>query len=267
MIRPVRFLIGFMLVALDPASLVHAHEDSFQPAELHFAHPVISESPSPDSKVRGDYTLTKRTGDERALDHGVRFEGEYAPFRWMSFEVNLPYVVADRDERSNRQGLDDMEVAIKLASFALEDSGILLGGGMEFGLPTGNSNNDIGSDRVVMIEPYLDLGIKFADFETIGFLKFGFPENENGSDPDWELGWNASLLYHVTPSVAGMLEFDGERISGGEEDGETVAHVTPGLRVHPFEDHRLAFGTGISLPITNDEEFKLRWILSVFFHF
>ena len=118
-----------------------------------------------------------------------------------------------------------------------------------------------------MIEPFVDVGVKHGDLEAIGFLKFGFPGNENGEDLDWGLGWNASLLYHVTPRLAGILEFDGERVWGGEEDGETVADVTPGIRLNPFSERDLAVGTGISLPITNDEEFDLRWILSIFYHF
>ena len=71
----------------------------------------------------------------------------------------------------------------------------------------------------------------------------------------------------VAPVLAGILEFDGERVWGGEEDGETVAHVSPGLRMNPLADHDFAVGTGVSIPITNDEEFDLRWIVSIFYHF
>ncbi len=209
----------------------------------------------------------KETAEEDALIHRVIFEGEYAPVRWMSFEIEIPYTVADRDEEPNRHNLDDLEVAIKLANFVFEDEGVLLGGGLELGLPTGNSSNELGSDRRIMIEPFVDVGWKRGDFEVIGFLKFGFPENEAADDPDWELGWNTSLLYHATPVLASVLEFDGERVWGGEEDGETVAHVSPGLRMNPLADHDFAVGTGVSIPITNDEEFDLRWSISIFYHF
>jgi hypothetical protein len=209
----------------------------------------------------------KETAEEDATVHAVAIEAEFAPVRWLSLEVSLPYVIADRDEENNAHNLDNLEVAVKLASFVFEDEGILLGGGLELGLPTGNSSNDIGSDRLVMIEPFVDFGVKKGAFEVVGFLKFGFLVNENSEDADWELGWNASLLYRTAPWLAVILEFDGERVWGGEESGENIAHVSPGFRIRPCDDPGFEIGTGISLPITNDEEFDLRWTLSAFYHF
>ena len=267
MIGSIRMISSVLFVSLIVASAARADGHRIHDSRLHFSHPLVSESPSPDSKIRADYALTKETAEEDALIHRVELNGEYAPVRWVSFEINLPYTIADRDEEANRHNLDNLEAALKLASFAFEDEGVLFGGGLEVGLPTGNSSNDIGSDRLVMIEPFVDFGVKKGDFELIGFLQFGFPENENAEDPDWELGWNASLLYHATPRIEVILEFDGERVWGGEEDGETVAHVSPGLKLRPLGDPGFKIGTAISLPITNDEEFDLRWLLSVFYHF
>ncbi len=34
-------------------------------SDLHFSHPLISESPSPDTKVRFDYLAAKEGGDEK----------------------------------------------------------------------------------------------------------------------------------------------------------------------------------------------------------
>lgn len=258
---------SILLVLFSAANAAQADDLGAGEPGLHFSHPLVSESPSPDTKVRSDYALMKETVEEDALVHRVTLEAEYAPFRWMSFEIDLPYTVSDRDEESNRHNLDNLELAIKLASFIFEDESVLLGGGLEVELPTGNSSNDIGSDRLVTIEPFVDVGVKKGDLEVVGFLSFGFPENDNSEDPDWELGWNASLLYRATPRLTAILEFDGERVWGGEEDGETVAHVSPGLKLRPFSSPNFEIGTGISLPITNDEEFDLRWIFSAFYHF
>ncbi len=267
MISSIRKFTSVLFVWLIAVCAARADDHRTHDSGLHFSHPLVSESPSPDSKIRADYALMKETAEADALVHRVDLIGEYAPVRWVSFELDLPYTIADRDEEDNRHNLDNIEVALKLASFVFEDEGLLLGGGLELGLPTGNSSNDIGSDRLVMIEPFVDFGLKKGDFELVGFLQFGFPENENADDPDWELGWNASLLYHATPQIEAILEFDGERVWGGEEDGETVAHVSPGLKIRPLDDPGFKIGTAISLPITNDEEFDLRWLLSVFYHF
>jgi hypothetical protein len=267
MISSVRKFSSILFISFIFANAAGADDHRIHDSGLHFSHPLVSESPTPDSKIRADYALMKETDEEDALIHRVDLIGEYAPARWVSVEIALPYTIADRDEEANRHNLDNMKVALKLANFAFEDEGLLLGGGLEVGLPTGNSSNDIGSDRLVEIEPFVDFGLMKNDFELVGFLKFGFPANENSDDPDWELGWNASLLYHATPWLEPILEFDGERVWGGEEDGETVAHVSPGLKLKPLADYDLKIGTAISLPITNDEEFDLRWILSVFYHF
>jgi len=269
MLNSIRKYSPILFVSFLFANAAGADDHRTHDSGLHFSHPFVSESPSPDSKIRADYALMKETDEEDALIHRVDLIGEYAPARWVSVEIALPYTIADRDEEANRHNLDNMEVALKLASFAFEDEGLLLGGDLEVGLPTGNSSNDIGSDRPVMLEPFVDFGLKKGDFELVGFLQFGFPENENenADDPDWELGWNASLLYHATPRIEALIEFDGERVWGGEEDGETVAHVSPGLKLQPLDDSGFQIGTGISLPITNDEEFDLRWLLSVFYHF
>jgi hypothetical protein len=76
-----------------------------------------------------------------------------------------------------------------------------------------------------------------------------------------------SFLYHVTPRIEGLLEFDSEHVFGGEEDGNTVVNITPGLKIAPFASHKLTIGAGVSLPITSDEEFDVRTILSIFYHF
>lgn len=267
MFSSIRKIPSLLFVSFLVVSTARADDRGVHDSALHFTHPLVSESPSPDTKIRFDYALMKETAEEDARVHRVNFEAEYAPARWISFEIDLPYTIADRDEEGNRHNLDNLEVALKLASFMFEEDGVLLGGGLELGLPTGNSSNDIGSDRRVMIEPFVDVGVKKGDFEAVGFLEFGFPENENRADPDWELGWNVSLLYPATARIVAILEFDGERVWGGEESGETVAHVSPGLKLRPFDDPAFEIGTGVSLPITNDEEFDLRWVFSAFYHF
>lgn len=44
---------------------------------LHFSHPLVAESPSPDTKIRVDHMFTNLAGDE-GEQHALRFEGEYA---------------------------------------------------------------------------------------------------------------------------------------------------------------------------------------------
>ena len=64
-----------------------AHEH----APLHFSHPLIAESPSPDTKLRFDYTYQREKGEEKAYRHTLRLVGEYAFRPWVSVEIAVPY--------------------------------------------------------------------------------------------------------------------------------------------------------------------------------
>ncbi len=241
-----------------------AHEH----APLHFSHPLIAESPSPDTKLRFDYIYRRETGEQKAYRHTLRFEGEYAFRPWLSAEIDVPYTFRNPDDGPARRSFDTVELALKLASFVLAERGVLLGGGLELGLPTGDDSKEIGSDEILEVEPFLDFGYRYRQLETVGFLRFGIPTNASGGEePDLELGWNFSFLYHLTPRIEGLLEFDAEHVFGGEEDGKTVVNITPGLKLAPFALRNLEIGAGASLPITSDEEFDVRAIFSIFYHF
>lgn len=84
---------------------------------------------------------------------------------------------------------------------------------------------------------------------------------------DLGLGWNLSVLYHLTPQVETLVEFDGEHVFGGKEDGVDVINVTPGFKFQPFDAPNLLVGVGVSLPLTDDKAFHAMPILSVFYHF
>ncbi|MBW2292298.1 MAG: hypothetical protein JRG94_08295 [Deltaproteobacteria bacterium] len=235
---------------------------------LHFSHPLISESPSPDTKIRTDYIFRNETGEESAKIHVAQLEAEYAFRPWISVETNIPLTFRNPDDGKSRRNLDTIEIGVKLATFALADHGVLLGGGIEFGLPTGDSSKGIGSSHILEVEPFIDFGFKHQDLEIVGFLSPAVPTNKNGEDEaDVELGWSLSMLYHLHRRVEVLLEFDGERAFGGEESGHATANISPGLKVVPTANQNLQIGVGVSLPISDDEDFDVRTILSVFYHF
>ena len=72
------------------------------------------------------------------------------------------------------------------------------------------------------------------------------------------------MLYHLTPQLMTLLEFDGAHVFGGEEDGVNVVNVTPGFKVQPLDDPNLQVEIGVSLPLTDDKEFCARpmWSMS-----
>ncbi|MFQ5963370.1 MAG: transporter [Candidatus Scalinduaceae bacterium] len=254
---------------------------------LHFSHPLFTESPSPDKKIRMDYffkNLTREEGDQ----HTPRLEAEYAFFRNLSVEVDVPYTFQKRfvepSGRSTVDRLDNVEIGLKYANFMFEDAGLLLGGGLELGLPTGNDKKGIGSNNELEIEPFLDFGYKpHPDWEIVGFVSLGFPTNENITSPageyeaeeneagedeaDQELGWNLSILYHLSPRIETLLEFHGESVFGGEEDGFSSVRVGPGIKVQLTNNPNLQIGVGTSFPLADDRESDFESIFSLFYHF
>ena len=135
------------------------------------------------------------------------------------------------------------------------------------GLPTGSDRRGIGSDNIFEIEPFVDFGYKRGQFEIIGFLALGFPINQKGDqDEGDELGYNLSMMYHIGQSLEALLEFDGETVLNGEENGESVLNIDPGVKVAPFDNKRIQFGVGAGFPLTDDREFEYRLIASFFYH-
>ena len=172
------------------------------------------------------------------------------------------------DVGNTEHNLDNVELGLKYANFTFEETGLLIGGGIELGLPTGDDDNGIGSDHVLEVEPFVDFGFKKNQYEIVGILGFGIPTNTNGEDEaDWELGWNLSLLYHMTSKLKTLLEFDGESVYGGEEDEFDAINITPGIKFQATDNPNLEMGLGVSFPLSNDKDFHLHTILSLFYHF
>ncbi|NIT13579.1 MAG: hypothetical protein GTN99_04845, partial [Candidatus Dadabacteria bacterium] len=89
-------------------------------------------------------------------------------------------------------------------------------------------------------------------------------DDEDESD---EFGYNISLLYHLTDSIEALLEFDGEVALNGEEDGESVLNIDPGLKIKPFTNKNIQLGFSAGFPLTEDEAFEYRLLGSLLYHF
>ncbi len=277
------FLNFILAVVLASAGTLQAfaHEDHAHPGGLHFSHPLITESPSPDTKIRLDYFFLNVDGeveDEELGEEGegpskfkestINLELEYAFTRNISIEADIPYTFINPDEGKDVNHFNNIEIGVKLATFILEEYGILLGGGLEFGLPTGDDEKGIGSDNIFEIEPFLSFGWKYKILEVVSFLHIGFPVNQKGDQNEGdELGYNLSTLVHATEWLEVLLEFDGETVLNGEEEGESVLNIDPGVKFKPFKSKDLQVVFGAGFPVTNDEEFEYRLIASVFYHF
>ena len=256
-------LVG-MLCARSASAQSTGDEDEFE-----FTHPLVTESPSPDTKVRLDFADLTEADGAQASERIYRLEAEYALQPWVSIEVNVPYVTRRIAGVPSASGIGNAEAALKLASFRLAPHGALLGGGVEFGLPTGQARDGIGSDHLVEVGPYVVAGYMHGPIELVGFTTLSFTVNRRVDEPpERELEYNLSGMLHVTPVIAGLLELDGTSPLVGDGSGATSFNFSPGILVHPrVANGHFLFGVSAGIPITSTREFSRRLLFSAFYHF
>lgn len=240
----------------------HHHDE-----ELHFSHPLITESPSPDTKVRFDY-FHRRFSVDRTSEHSARIEFEYAFKPSFSAEINLPYTVRKTEGEPTVSNSDSMDVAVKLTNSVFKEHHVLLVYGVEVGLPTGSDTKSIGRNHLIELAPYFGAGLKKDKVEVVGFSSVRVPANKRIGDEDaTTLGYQLSFLFKPNTTVQPLIELDGETGLSGSERGNTVVNLSPGIKFSPFHSAHWQVGAGVGFPITNRHEFSSRAVISAFYHF
>jgi len=264
------FLSYAQLIALlvSPALLAaqeHEHDDDHD--HLHFSHPLVTESPTPDTKVRFDYVTLWTTDVPDFRDHLVRVEGEYAFTDAVSLALVAPYEFRSESGGANANGLGDLELSLKFASLAYGAHGVLLGGGLSAAMPTGSDQKQIGSSHIVELEPFVDAGYKRDLIELVGFARLSSTFNRRpGDEPERNLAFDFSTLYHLHPRLEALMELTTSRALVGSEAGVTQTFLAPGAKIYPFTNRRIMFGASLLLGTGAASDVKAV-SLSGFYHF
>jgi hypothetical protein len=255
-------VLALTIILATTVQAQHHHDE-----ELHFSHPLITESPSPDTKVRFDY-FYRRFGADKTTEHSPRVEFEYAFKSSFSVEINLPYTFRKVEGEPTVSHTASMDVAVKLTNSVFKEHHVLLVYGIELGLPTGSDHKGVGSNHIVELAPYFGAGLKRKKLEIVGFSSVSFPTNKRTGDEDTTtLGYQLSFLFKPTPSVQPLIEIDGGTGLSGLERGNTVVNLSPGIKFRPLHSAHWQIGAGVGFPITNRHEFGLRVVASAFYHF
>lgn len=257
----------------------HEAGQSGHHAGLHFTHPLIAESVSPDTKMRLDYGY-QDVGTENANE--LELEGEYAFHRSVALEVGTHFDASTGD-------LGETHAIAKFANFAFEEHGLLLGYGLEVGLPTGggHAHGGIeepdhehaegegheeeaveGDDDVYEFAPFLNAGLAAGPWELVGWTRYAIPTNQDEpAESGPELRFDLSVLLHATEHIEPVLEMGGTVGLGGPQADRETLTLSPGLRVRPIADQPLVLGGALSLPLTDARSFETRVLVSAFWHF
>lgn len=271
---PLRPSIFFMLVlatALPASAQEHSHGNGHSQGErLHFTHPLMTESISPDTKLRLDHVYSTPRSN-----HELELEAEYAFHPVFSIEGGVHY-----DLSGGRLG--DTHVLFKFANYAFAERGVLLGYGIAFGLPTGGGDGHHAGDEnghaghahatgdsdIYEIEPFLNAGIVRGPLEISGWGRFAIPTNqERQTEVATSFRYDIAALYHLRRRLDLVAEVNGASSLSGAASGEVTASIVPGVRLRPFGDLNLVAALGVAIPITQHELFDSRTIVSLFYHF
>jgi hypothetical protein len=233
---------------------------------LEFTHPLITESITPDSKIRLTFLDTKSS--ENLLSRTYDLELEYAPVNFFSIHLDVPYVVLDPPGSHNITNLDETELDFKFANYALSAHGIILGYGLSFGLPTGNQSRGIGSDHIFNFYPFLNGGIIWKKWEWTAFFIFSIPSNQReGENIQSGLETRLTSIYHITARWAALVEAgDATRLSHFSSGGNSY-DITGGIIFRPHPEKPWIIGAGVRSPVFENNEIKFQAIFSVFYHF
>lgn len=140
-------LIAALLLAIPLARLAAQEDEDHDHHHLHLSHPLVTESPSPDTKIRLDYmhSLSSEAASESETEW--RVEGEYAFVDALSLTVVAPYIVRTESDGTRVSSLGSVELSLKAASLRFGENGILVGGGLSAALPTGSDTKGLDRER------------------------------------------------------------------------------------------------------------------------
>ena len=243
------------------------HEEDHDHDHLHFSHPLVTESPSPDTKFRLDYIYARINGAAGAREHTFRLEGEYAFTHSVSLALVTPFISRTVRGTDRASGLGNIELSLKAASLAFGERGLLFGGGLSAALPTGSDVKGIGSAHIIELEPFLDAGYKRNAFELVGFAILSSTFHRRaGEEAERNLTFDFSALYQVLSRFEGLIEVTTARAFIGPDSGSQRTFVAPGFKAYPFTNRQLMFGASVEIGtgVVHDTRALL---VSGFYHF
>ncbi len=264
-LRRLLFYIVFMVTPLAGVKAQEAEDHDHD--HLHFSHPLVTESPSPDTKIRVDFIRTQTNGTGRLREISVRVEGEFAFNPSISLAVVTPYVWRTAPAAERASGIGNVELSLKAASFAFAESGVLVGGGLSARFPSGSDAKAIGSSHLVELEPFLDAAYKMDALEIVGLTSLSSTfRRRAGEEAERNLTFDFSALYQVQPRIEGLIEVTSARALVGPESGLQQTLVAPGIKVYPFASRKIMFGASVGFG-TGDVRDTRALLLSGFYHF
>jgi|LWDU01.1.fsa_nt_gi hypothetical protein len=178
-----------------------------------------------------------------SVEYGIT-DNLQVEFEWVSYGHNNP------DDEGASAGIGNLEIGLQYSWLAIADSPFHAAVGVEFGLPLGDDDKELGEGEK-SLGSYFIFAVDVAD-NTHAFVQFGveYPEHETR-----ERYANLGVISSVTDDVSLTLEYNWE---------EEAQYLTPGVVWSPIDDWGFAIGVPIGLgDEANDFELILHIILEM----
>lgn len=254
-------LCGFVpALASSVARAQHSHEhEAHEHGGLHFSHPLLTESPSPDTKLRFDFG---RVLNATPRDNVAKLEGEFAFSPAVSVAVTGSHAWSSGEAGSGER-TNSIEVSMKGASFAFRDRGVLIGGGLGMDVPLSMGRSSTAEKEHVALEPFVDWALKREAFELVTLAAYSTTIGRS-AEREHRVEIRGSGLVAVTKMIDLLGEIEFIKPLSGLERSSTV-RLAPGAKIRPWVDRELAFGLSVPLGVGNLNSRSL--LASVFYHF
>jgi len=241
-------------------------DDNKKQEHIEFSHPLVTESISPDTKIRTTFLYTKVNDNMSSQTYDL--ELEYAPVPSFSLHLDLPYTAVKSTGNHSLSNLDEIELTLKFANFAFESHKVVLGYGISFGLPTGDQTKGIGNDHIWDINPFFNYGIMWKRWEWTAYFIFNIPSNQNTNENiQTSLASRLTALYHINSRWEVLLEAgNASQIGHFIKDGNSY-DLTEGIKFRPDPVKPWIIALGVRHPVIKNTEIKLQGIISIFYHF
>lgn len=248
-VLPCTFVL--LAAALNPTAAAaqendHDADHDHDHGVLHFSHPMVTESPSPDTKFRldGEFLRVDQPVGPHATEYRAEFEYAFAPT--FSLAVVVPYDRITFPPIARASAMGSVELSAKAASYAFARSGALVGGGVTVGLPTGSDAKGIGSGHLYEISPFIDAALKRGPVELVGFLTYSALANRDATDEnERELTFDGSLLWRAAREIELLAELSTSRSFVSGEPAYSDTFVAPGFKWRPAKLEKFAFGASV----------------------
>jgi hypothetical protein len=215
--------------------------------ELNFRRAQVTSKAFPENEALLIPAYTR--GDEEAAVTKFVYERRFGTrAQW---EIVVPF--AAEWATPTATGLGDIEVSAKYVFSHNYSALTILSGGIEVGVPTGESSLGSGTWKA---SPFLAAGKGFEDFTLQSHVKLELPLESHQAEA--ELFYNLAFTVPLTKEKKGLYPILEANGITNVENGESQLFVTPQLYLGLVKRGHIALSFGGQLPVAGAKPFDYR---------